>query len=82
MRHYLLILHARSLRYRNKKLGKTIFSQNLSLRLKITRVNLKQHIKKLANRPIYDGNLKLKIHCKNVINKLKESMLTFLNYRM
>ena len=38
---YLLISYARSLRYRNEKLGKTIFFQNLSLVLKITRVNLR-----------------------------------------
>ena len=35
----------------------------------------------LANIPIYDGNLRLKIHCKNIMNKLRESMLEILNYR-
>ena len=36
----------------------------------------------LANIPIYDGNLRLKNQCKNIITKLRESIFTFLNYRM
>ena len=38
--------------------------------------------KQLAHIPIYDGNLRLKIQCKNIITKLRESIFTFLNYRM
>ena len=36
----------------------------------------------LAHIPIYDGNLRLKIQCKNIITKLRESIFIFLNYRM
>ena len=31
---------------------------------------------------MYDGNLRLKIHCKNIMNKFRESILEILNYRM